>query len=243
MLCTIVGTGYGLGAALARRFGRGGFQIALVARTDKPALTASLAEHGVGARLFRADVSDERAIEHAFADIDRWGGQPDVLIYNAAKMSPGAASALTARSVADDMAINLGGAIACVMRVLPGMKQRRRGTIIFTGGGLALEPYPLWASLGAGKAALRAYAIALQKELASEDVRVSVVAVCGLVAPDGPFDPDLIADSYWRIHVGQQPVREVVYVPAGSDLFYNDEGGVYRDLSFPITLPPGATHG
>jgi hypothetical protein len=46
------------------------------------------------------------------------------------------------------------------------MIRRKKGVIIFTGGGLALEPFPEWTSLALGKAALRNMAISLFKLLA-----------------------------------------------------------------------------
>src|SRR5690606_15286885 len=48
-----------------------------------------------------------------------------------------------------------------------------RGTILLTGGGLALEPYPRWVTLAAGKAALRTLAINLHKELLPEGIHIA----------------------------------------------------------------------
>jgi NAD(P)-dependent dehydrogenase (short-subunit alcohol dehydrogenase family) len=115
------------------------------------------------------------------------------------------------------------------------VRAKRRGTIIFTDGGLALEPYPSWSSLAAGKAALRAYAIALHKEVAAENIRVAVIAICGIIEPGGLFDPDLLADSYWKVHaIDAGRLRELVYLPAGADPYYNDPKGIYRSVSQPI---------
>ena len=241
MLCTIVGSGEGLGAAIARRFGRAGGRIALVARTKRPDLVGGLNATGIDARAFQADAASEPEVKRAFASIECWAGETDVLIYNAAAMRADLASELTPSRLLEDMAINLGGALACVQAVLPTMKAKRRGTLIFTGGGLALEPYPTWTSLAAGKAALRAYSLALHKELAGEGIRVCVVAVCGIVSRGGPFDPNRIAEIYWQVHAGHEPPsREVVYLPDEADAFYNDPAGIYRPDSFPITLPLGA---
>ena len=116
------------------------------------------------------------------------------------------------------------------------MRERSRGTILITGGGLALEPYPEWTSLSAGKAALRSYAIALHKALTPDDIHVAVIAVCGIVEPNGPFAPDRIAEEYWRLHEETKPNwrRELVYFPEGADPYYNDPTGAYRSTSLPI---------
>lgn len=238
MLCTIVGAGSGLGAALGRRFAGEGYRIALVAR--RPATLAELAnefiDRGHDARGFAGDAASPSSLDEAFEEIRRWAGDTSVLLYNASAMRAGQASDLTPERLQLEMATNLGGAVAAVRNTLPAMRLQRKGTIIFTGGGLAIEPYPEWASLAAGKAALRAYSIALHKEVAAEGVHVANIAICGIIEPGGPFDPDLIADRYWEIHQ-EAPAsfsREAIYLPSGADPFYNDEAGSHRALSHPI---------
>ena len=241
MLCTIVGAGSGLSASIARRFGREGHRVALLSRSIRSDLVQHLEAEGIVARAFKVDASVPDDLARVFREVEDWEGRTDTLVYNAAAMLSGPASALTAARVLDEMATNLGGAVASVQAVLPQMKACRSGTILLTGGGLALEPYPTWTSLAAGKAALRAYGIALHKELAPDSVRVCVIAVCGIVEESGAFNPDLIADIYWRLHNSDQPPpREVVYLPAGADPFYNDPEMIYRGVSFPITVPVGA---
>lgn len=243
MLCTIVGAGSGLGAALARRFANGGYQIALVAR--RPETTApivdALKEAGHDARGFVCDASSSSSLDSSYENIRNWAGDTDVLIYNASAMISAPASELTPERVQSETAINLGGAIASVRNTLPAMRVQKSGTIIFTGGGLALEPYPEWASLAAGKAALRAYSIALHKEVAADGVHVANIAICGIIERGGPFDPKLIADRYWKIH--EEPPgsfsREIVYLPPGADPYYNDATGAYRALSNPIISSGG----
>ena len=136
------------------------------------------------------------------------------------------------------MAVNLGGAICSVNQVLPAMRCRSHGTILITGGGLALEPYPDWTALSVGKAALRSYALSLHKALALENIHVAVIAVCGIVEPGGLFDPDRIAEEYWHLHKETKPDwrRELVYLPEGADPYYNDPSAAYRSTSLPIRL-------
>ena len=121
------------------------------------------------------------------------------------------------------MTLNLGGAVTCVGEVLPGMLERQDGTIIATSGGLALDPYPQWAALGAGKAALHSYVGALHKAVSPSGVTAAVVAVCGIVEPGGPFDPDLIADTYWSLHSADpsEAGPEQIYRPENADRDYN----------------------
>ncbi|MEM7331864.1 MAG: SDR family NAD(P)-dependent oxidoreductase [Chloroflexota bacterium] len=236
--CVIVGAGPGLGLTIARRFAQGGFDIALISRNQNKlrSLSEILNAEGFTAAGFAADVSIEENLTAAFNQIKQWNANISTLIYNAAAMIPDDVVGLSPTAMLESMALNFGGAICAVNAVLPTMREQGGGTILMTGGGLGLEPYPHWASLSAGKAALRSYAIALHKALASENIHVAVVAVCGIVEPGGAFDPDLIAEEYWQLHAEAQPSwrRELVYLPQGADPYYNDAEGVYRLTSLPI---------
>jgi short-subunit dehydrogenase len=73
------------------------------------------------------------------------------------------------------------------------------GTILFTGGGFADHPVPALATLSLGKAALRSAATILGAELAEDGIRVATVTIAGVVARGTPFDPDRIAETFWRV--------------------------------------------
>ena len=238
MLCTIFAVGHGIGAALAKQYGRNRSDVALIARTDRVSAQVSdaLAGEGVRAAPFIADAGDLASIDHVFSAIRDWGGETDVLIYNAAAMFPAMATELTPEKVMNEMMTNLGGAVASVRATIDSMKTLKTGTILLTGGGLAIEPYPEWASLAAGKAALRAYGLALHKEAVFSGVHVAVIAICGIVETGGPFDPQRIAEIYWRLHCEPKGAftREVVLLPDGGDPYYNDPSGIYRSTSYPI---------
>lgn len=68
MTIAIVGAGPGLGAAVARKFGREGFAVALIARnrTKLEALEKDLAADGVTARGYVADVRDRDPLARGF---------------------------------------------------------------------------------------------------------------------------------------------------------------------------------
>jgi short-subunit dehydrogenase len=238
--CVLVGSGPGLGLKIARRFAQGGFDIALISRDQSKldGLTDTLTSEGYTAQGFAADAAKEQDLQSAFSRIIQWNDNIGALIYNAAAMISDNVLDMIPSSMMDKMALNLGGAICSVNQVLPPMRRRGGGTILITGGGLGLEPYPNWASLSAGKAALRNYTIALHKALSPEEIHVAVIAVCGIVEAGGSFDPDRIAEEYWRLHAESKPNwrRELVYLPQGADPYYNDAAEVYRSTSLPIGL-------
>jgi len=93
------------------------------------------------------------------------------------------------------------------------MRASGKGTILFTGGGLALHPNPQVASLSVGKAAIRNLAYSLGAELELEGIQVATVTIAGYVKPGTHFDPDLIAETYWQLHTQKtgERQREIVY--------------------------------
>ncbi len=80
-VCVVVGVGPGNGAALARRFHREGYAVALLARTTE--LTAALANELEGARAYACDVTREASVAEAFSALARARGPVEVLVYNA----------------------------------------------------------------------------------------------------------------------------------------------------------------
>ncbi|MEM7169729.1 MAG: SDR family NAD(P)-dependent oxidoreductase [Pseudomonadota bacterium] len=224
--CLLVGVGPGLSQAVARRFAQGGYDIGLIARRPdviKP-LSADLAGLGVETACSMANAGNESELLDAISSIEAMIGTTDVLIYNAAVMRAASPLDLTSDAFREELEVNVVGAFAASRAVAPAMIRNRSGAILFTGGGLALEPYPEWTSLASGKAALRSLAFSLFKELSPQGVHVAVIAVCGIVEPGGPFDPDRVAAEYWRLATNSngRKDRELIFQPKGTDPLYND---------------------
>ena len=100
--------------------------------------------------------------------------------------------------------VNVGGALVAAQHVSGAMKARRGGALLFTGGGLALDPWPQMASLAIGKAGVRSLAMSLHKDLKDHGVRVATVTVAGLVKHGaGALDPGAIADVFFELY--EQP--------------------------------------
>jgi NAD(P)-dependent dehydrogenase (short-subunit alcohol dehydrogenase family) len=75
------------------------------------------------------------------------------------------------------------------------------------------KPVPEVTSLSLGKAGVRVLTELLDTQFGPSGVHVATVTVGGTVAPGTAFDPDDIAEHYWRLHA--QPAssweREVLY--------------------------------
>ena len=74
------------------------------------------------------------------------------------------------------------------------------GTILFTTGGAAINPYPARAGVGISFAGEVAYARMLHDALADTGVHVAHTAIGGSIAPGGDHEPDDVAELLWRHH-------------------------------------------
>ncbi|MDT7566352.1 MAG: hypothetical protein QOG76_4976 [Pseudonocardiales bacterium] len=196
----IIGAGPGIGLAVARRFAREGLPVALVARTRATgdAVAAAVAPAGVRVVALTADVTDEAALRAALDTAAAELGQPDVVVYNAALIRPDTIGELSVRAHQDAWAVNVVGAVNAAAQVAPEMARRGSGTFLITGG--MPEPVPGYVSLTLGKAGVRSLVGLLDAEYGPAGVHVASVTVAGAVAPGTAFDPDDIAEYYWRLH-------------------------------------------
>ncbi|MCD9022445.1 SDR family NAD(P)-dependent oxidoreductase [Cohnella silvisoli] len=211
-LIVVVGAGPGVGLSVAKKFGAQEFRVVLVSR-NKETLeqhAAGLRTEGIDARGVTADASDTASLKAAFEQIKRDHGSPDVLVYNAAALIPGTPLSLTEDRLLNEFKLNVAGALTSALQVAPDMIERKRGTILFTGGGLALHPMARVASLSIGKAGIRSLAFTLNEELAPHGVFVGTVTIGGYVKPGTFFDPDRIAEKYWQLYVEREET-EIVF--------------------------------
>ncbi len=214
-VCAIVGVGPGIGLAVARRFGREGYRLALMARRKGvlEGQASTLRDAGLDALAFQANAAEPETLRQAFEVVRREMASPAALVYNAAVMREALPSTLDTDDLTRDFRINVAGALVAVQQVVADMRQAGRGTVLLTGGGLSLDPWPQFASLAIGKAGLRNLTVSLAKELEPDGIHVATVTITGIVKSGTRFDPDRIADEYWNLH--QQPRaawrREVVY--------------------------------
>ena len=92
--------------------------------------------------------------------------------------------------------------------VIGPMIEAGNGTILFTTGGAAVNPYPMRAGVGISFAAEVAYARMLHEELADRGVHVAHTAVGGRIAPGGDHEPDDVAEVLWRHHTSARRVPD-----------------------------------
>jgi NAD(P)-dependent dehydrogenase (short-subunit alcohol dehydrogenase family) len=206
----VIGVGPGVGLAVARRFVREGMPAGLIARSERSVKAAVDELAGADVLGVAADSTDETGLRAALDRVVERYGVPDVVVYNAALIQADAIGDLTARQHLDAWAVNVGGAITTAAHLLPAMAERGSGTFLVTGG--MPVPKPQYASLSLGKAGLRALITLLHQQYGEAGVHAAGVTIGGGVAPGSDWDPDDIADHYWRLHRQTRPewLHEVV---------------------------------
>jgi NAD(P)-dependent dehydrogenase (short-subunit alcohol dehydrogenase family) len=203
-VCLVAGAGPGIGFAVAKRFAAEGFAVALLARGAEALAEFVRRIEGTGgvANGYPVDLADAAAIRSTIARVVAEMGPVEVLVYNAAPWHREPVMTVTTAAFHREMAVCAGGALVSAQAVYPSMKERGEGTMLFTGGGLALHPEQGAgeALLTAGKSAMRGLVLAMAKELAADGIHVATVTIAGFVAPGSAFDPDVIASRYWELH-------------------------------------------
>jgi short-subunit dehydrogenase len=205
MSIIIVGAGPNLGAAIARRFGREGLSVGLVARNrDKlETLARELEQQRITADLEPADIRDASALPAAIAALADRLGPVEVLEYSPVPAGEFMKPILetTVDDVRATVEFSVLGAVAAATAVIPAMLDRGSGTILFTTGGAAINPNPLRAGVGVSFAGEVAYARMLHDELRDRGIHVAHTAVGGRIAPGEDHEPADVADLLWRRHI------------------------------------------
>lgn len=213
-VAVVVGVGPGLGGALAVRFARGGFRVALVARHDESvrAVQTEIEEMGGSASSFLADACDEESVRATFRRIDQELGAPEVLLYNAGAFQVGGILGLSAASFEQAWRVNCLGGLLSAQAVLPGMVERGRGTILFSGATASLRGGANFAGVAVGKFGLRALAQSMAREFGPKGVHVAHVILDGQIDspriraalpgrdPQTFLSPTAIAETYWALY-------------------------------------------
>ena len=191
----VVGAGPGIGAALARRFGREGYAVGLIARssTGVTELTDDLRGEGLDVEGSVADIADEAALRVAVGRLAERFGRIDVLHYNPSVFRQRDPLHLSVSDLLDDVRVGVGGLLTAVQAARPSMGPGARVTA--TGSMAADEPWHEACSLGVQKAGLRNLVLSLDRTLASSGVRAVSVTVRGTLAPGTPFAPERVAEA------------------------------------------------
>jgi short-subunit dehydrogenase len=183
-LVFITGASSGIGQALALRYARAGWRVALVARRGET-LRAWAGEQGLGAEragVFPADVADPDSIIAAAEACIASMGLPDVVIANAGiSVGMDSAEREDLGVMQETFAVNNTGLAATFHPFLRRMRQRGSGTLVGIASVAAIRGLPGHGAYCASKAAVVAYCESLRGECRRQGVKV-VTLLPGYIA-------------------------------------------------------------
>ncbi|MCE2910013.1 MAG: SDR family oxidoreductase [Betaproteobacteria bacterium] len=183
-LAFITGASSGIGQALAARYARAGWRLALVARRAD-ALQAWAAAQGLGpdrAGVYAADVADTDAIVDAGRRCIAAQGLPDVVVASAGiSIGMDTAERADLDVMRELLAVNNVGLAATFHPFLAAMRARGSGTLVGVASVAAIRGLPGHGAYCASKAGVVAYCESLRVECRGSGVRV-VTLVPGYVA-------------------------------------------------------------
>jgi len=220
-VCLIVGAGDYIGAAIAKRFARGGFTVCLARRdaSKSSALIKEIQASGGTAHSYSMDAREEGQVIERYDAIETDIGPLEIVISNA-----GGNVNFPIRETTERVFYKV-WQMACLTGFLAGreaarhMVPRGRGSIFFTGATASLRGGSGYAAFSSAKFGLRALAQSMARELGPQGLHIAHLIIDsgvdtafvrdrikerGINPDELPQDtlmnPDSIGEAYWNLH-------------------------------------------
>lgn len=208
-LAIVTGVGPGTGSALVRRFAKGGFRVAMLAR-DRARLQGLEAEIA-NTKAFPCDVADSSALQTTLDQIEGSFGAPIVVVHNAVGGAFGSFTDIDPEVLRVNFDINVMALLHLARFTAPRMVAAGGGALIVTGNTSALRGRARFAGFAPTKAAQRILAESIARDLGPRGVHVAYLVIDAAI--DVPWQrerlrdvdddffckPSAIADEVWHI--------------------------------------------
>lgn len=204
----ITGCSTGFGRELARHTLELGYPTVVTARNTEQVKDLAVG-HESNAVVLKLDVTDPQQVAGAVKEAESRFGRIDVLVNNAGIGYFGSFEESDLGEVQRMFDINVWGLTRMTRAVLPGMRQRRAGTIVNISSMGGLAAFPALSFYNATKFAVEAISESLSQELAPLEIKV-------LLVEPGPFRTDWAGRS-------ANEAKETI-----AD--YHDTAGARRDI-------------
>ncbi|WP_066897963.1 SDR family NAD(P)-dependent oxidoreductase [Mycolicibacterium houstonense] len=231
----VLGAGPGLGLSVAHRFGAEGYRVALISRSPQRHSTylTALADKGIEAAAFVADASDPVQLRSAVDAARARFGRIDVGYYGPAAFETAPTGDIAELDAAAAKAAldSIVPAVDFAAHLLPEMRERGSGGLLFAGGLSSVVPMPALGGLALAAAALRNYALTLNAALAPAGIYAGTLTIGGLIERGdihralagseqfagvavNTLNPDDLAEQLWQLYTGRAAAESVVNVIA-----------------------------
>jgi NADP-dependent 3-hydroxy acid dehydrogenase YdfG len=206
----LIGPGEHFGLHIAERFGREGFDVGLIARSENKLseMVGTLQKSGISACYACADVRNIQQLNDAFKCLETKLKKPQCLIYNVKNSIKGNGLKLNSAELTETFDANVSGAISTIQISLPILKKTIdpmqnssfKPTIILTGGGYKDTPDENKLSLSIGKAGIHTVFTTLKRLLFAQGVTLKTIVIEGVVRENGSsLRSEDVAEQFWKI--------------------------------------------
>jgi NAD(P)-dependent dehydrogenase (short-subunit alcohol dehydrogenase family) len=206
----VAGVGPGLGIAVAARFARNGYRVAMLARS-RDRLAAMAAKVPDRLVAIPCDVTDPAEVNSAFEETERRLGSLVCAVFNAGAYRPGSILDIAPDDFEHCWRVGAFAGFLIGQAAARRMVVRGSGTILFTGATASLRGGANFANLASPKFALRALAQSMARELGPRGIHVAHVIIDGQIGEtptgddggcraDSRLAPDAIAEVYLDLH-------------------------------------------
>jgi len=163
----VTGASSGIGAACAEMLAQRGFRVYGCSRNPNFQPT--------GYQAIQMDVTDDRSVDQAVAQVIREAGSIDALVNNAGCGLAGAVEDTASAEALHQMDVNFMGPFRVARAVLPGMRQRRSGVIVNVSSLGGLFGLPFQSFYSASKFAMEGWTESLRFEVSPFGIRVVLI--------------------------------------------------------------------
>lgn len=168
----VIGASSGMGRETALQFAREGANVTAVARR----LEKLQEIESEVALISSGDATDPASMEHVAAVATQKFGGVDIMIYATGDNTPDRSMARMTPDIWDHMIqVNLSGAYYATRAVLPGMRDRKAGLLVYVSSRSAVSPDESGASYQAAKRGLLGFSNAVRVEEKDNGIRTCVI--------------------------------------------------------------------
>ena len=213
-----VGPEQGLGATLGRCFSGNGLHVFIAGRSEDKLhkIADKIVQGGGTATAVVADATVELEVSQLFNQVRLDGYSVDIAAYNVDSNIPSPLLETDTETFTKLWQQNCLGAFFFGKEAINAMKDRKRGTLFFTGATASLRAKPPFTAFASAKAGLRALAQGMAREFSPQGIHVVHTIIDGVIdgerariqfpdyvkakGKDGLLQLDAIAETYWAIH-------------------------------------------
>lgn len=224
-VAVVTGGARGIGLAIATTLAEDGFRVAVLDVDEEGAREAASGLPGDGHMGYGADVTDFKAVQSVFKDLEESLGPVEILINNAGITRDNLLLRMSEEEWDQVLTVNLKGAFNTTKAVARGMMKRRRGSIVNIASVIGLMGNAGQANYAASKAGLLGLTKSVAREFASRGVRCNAVAP-GFIQTEmtAKLNPEVVEGLKGQIPMGilgqPEDVARVVRFLAGPESGY-----------------------